>query len=143
VGISPSDPNIRRAVERGLIPADAVKGATLPALPFPPTVNTYWRRVGNRTLLSERAREYRASVLSALALHRHPRLLGGVEVVITFHPPDRRKRDLDNLPKGLLDALKYAGVYADDSQVRRIDMSFGAVRKGGAALVTVRELCDC
>jgi len=32
-------------------------------------------------------------------------------------PPDRRRRDLDNLLKSVLDALEHAGVYADDSQV--------------------------
>ena len=32
-------------------------------------------------------------------------------------PPDRRRRDLDNLQKPLLDALQHAGVYEDDSQI--------------------------
>ena len=32
-------------------------------------------------------------------------------------PPDRRRRDLDNLLKPALDALQHAGVYEDDSQV--------------------------
>lgn len=112
----------------------------LPELPYPPTINTYWRRVGNKTLLSSKARDYRRDVLNKLRFRftgTSPIFTGEVEVVITFHPPDRRKRDLDNLPKGLLDALKYALVYADDSQVRRIDMQFGEVREGGAAVVTV------
>jgi crossover junction endodeoxyribonuclease RusA len=32
-------------------------------------------------------------------------------------PPDRRRRDLDNLLKPTLDALQHGGVYEDDSQV--------------------------
>lgn len=32
-------------------------------------------------------------------------------------PPDRRRRDLDNLQKPTLDAMQHAGVYEDDSQV--------------------------
>lgn len=113
---------------------------SLPELPYPPSVNTYWRRVGNKTLLSAKAREYRDAVLLVMRFQKIVPLIGDVELVITFHPPDRRVRDLDNLPKGLLDALKYAGLYGDDSQVRRIDMRFGDIRKGGAALVTAREL---
>lgn len=111
-------------------------------LPYPPTVNTYWRRVGGKTILSARARAYRRAVLAATTGVRLEPMAGDVEAVITFHPPDRRKRDLDNLPKGLLDALKCAGVYADDSQVRRIDMRFGEVRSGGLAVVRVRSLQD-
>ncbi len=43
------------------------------------------------------------------------------------------------LPKGLLDALKYAGVYADDSQVRQLNTWFGPVQEGGLAVVRVVE----
>jgi crossover junction endodeoxyribonuclease RusA len=32
-------------------------------------------------------------------------------------PPDRRRRDLDNLLKALLDSIEHAGVYEDDSQI--------------------------
>lgn len=32
-------------------------------------------------------------------------------------PPDRRKRDLDNLLKSLLDGLEGAGVFKDDAQI--------------------------
>lgn len=31
-------------------------------LPFPPTVNTYWRRVGNSTKISEKGRKYSRDV---------------------------------------------------------------------------------
>jgi crossover junction endodeoxyribonuclease RusA len=109
----------------------------IPELPYPPTVNTYWRRVGNKTILSAKARDYRRDVMNLLRFRRLPTLAGELKVTITFHPPDRRKRDLDNLPKGLLDALKHAGIYGDDSQVRHIDMRFGEVRKGGCALVAL------
>ena len=46
-------------------------------LPFPPSVNRYYRHVGYRTLLSREGREYRAMVLSLLAgrpASRWPRL---------------------------------------------------------------------
>lgn len=116
-------------------------------LPYPPTVNTYWRRVGSRTILSAGARQYRRAVQVAVfeLMRRGGRLKPlsiSLAVEIEFRPPDRRRRDLDNLPKGLLDALKHAGVYEDDSQVRRLNLSFGPVQAGGAALVKITELRD-
>ena len=35
-------------------------------------------------------------------------------------PPDRRRRDIDNLPKAVLDSLEFAGVFENDSQVDRL-----------------------
>lgn len=93
-------------------------------LPFPPTVNTYWRRVGNKTILSADARKYRDDVVERVMLQRQgDNTFGSDErlaVGIRVYPPDKRRRDLDNLPKGVLDALKYAGVYGDDSQIDQL-----------------------
>lgn len=41
---------------------------------------------------------------------------------ILAYPPDRRKRDLDNILKSLLDALMHARVYSDDSQIDRLSI---------------------
>lgn len=47
-------------------------------------------------------------------------------------PPDRRRRDLDNILKCTQDSLAHAGVYKDDSQidlltVRRRDLAPGGL----------------
>lgn len=42
-----------------------------------------------------------------------------------FFVPDRRKRDLDNLFKALLDALTHAGVWKDDSLVHSMYVEWG------------------
>ena len=42
---------------------------------------------------------------------------GPLRCCLYFVPPDRRRRDLDNLYKCLFDALGHAGVYEDDSQI--------------------------
>ena len=42
--------------------------------------------------------------------------LGAVMVELTFALPDRRRRDLDNLSKGVLDAMRQI-VYHDDTQI--------------------------
>jgi crossover junction endodeoxyribonuclease RusA len=46
-----------------------------------------------------------------------------LSVSILAYPPDRRKRDLDNVLKSLLDALMHAGVYSDDSQIDKLTIS--------------------
>ena len=40
-----------------------------------------------------------------------------LRVQVECFPPDKRRRDLDNLGKSLMDSLQHAKVYADDSQI--------------------------
>lgn len=112
-------------------------------LPYPPSVNHYWRRVGFRTLISRGGRRYRRDVVALLAAGRAAPLRGRLELVVDVFPPDRRRRDLDNLQKALCDALQHAGVYGDDSQIDRLEVRRGPVVPGGKVLVQVTERsCD-
>lgn len=47
-------------------------------------------------------------------------------------PPDRRKRDLDNILKALIDSLQHASIYNDDNQI-------DIIRIERAALIGVGE----
>ena len=116
------------------------------ALPLPPSVNHYWRHVGSRTILSKEGRIYRETVGKEV-LVQWPRdtlrpLTGRLKVVIRAMMPDRRRRDLDNLLKSLLDALQHAGVYEDDSQIDdlRIYRSGCIAPTLGNVLVTLSSL---
>lgn len=40
-----------------------------------------------------------------------------IRMEVVAYPPDKRRRDLDNLGKSLLDSLQHAGLYQDDSQI--------------------------
>ena len=88
-------------------------------LPFPPSVNRYYRNVGYRTLLSRAGREYRRKVCSQLAGRVGQPLSEHLEVQLDLFPPDRRRRDYDNFQKAILDALEHAGVYHNDCQIKR------------------------
>jgi len=95
-------------------------------LPWPPTVNTYWRhKVTGRlatVYISAEGKAYRKAVnywvMEAAMVQRYLKQTGPLRVEIEAFPPDRRKRDLDNVLKSLLDSLTHAGVWEDDSQIQ-------------------------
>jgi crossover junction endodeoxyribonuclease RusA len=84
-------------------------------LPWPPTVNTYWRNINGRTIISAKGREYRKVVADQVLIQRGVKHLDyALQVTIAAYRPDRRRRDLDNLLKAILDSLTHAGVMEDD-----------------------------
>ena len=112
-------------------------------LPYPPSMNTYLRHLPNgRTLLSERGRSYHTTVWEVVkrTMPGHAPLLGPLAVTLTAFPPDKRRRDLDNLPKVVLDSLTKAGAWKDDSQIQRLTIQWGAIWPGGALEVEIEEL---
>jgi crossover junction endodeoxyribonuclease RusA len=56
-----------------------------------------------------------------------------------MYPPDKRKRDVDNVLKALLDALRVGGAYSDDSQIGRLLIERKAPKKGGEVIVRISE----
>lgn len=96
---------------------EARAGLTLD-LPWPPTMNTYWRNWNGRTVISKAGREYRQAVVDQVSIQGGAKnFTGKLRVVIKAYRPDRRKRDLDNLLKASLDALTHAGVWSDDGLI--------------------------
>lgn len=89
-------------------------------IPYPPSVNHYWRRVGARTLISREGRLYRERVIHCVRTLGIERLSGPLEMQVILAPPDNRRRDLDNCLKALLDALEHAGAYDNDSQIHSL-----------------------
>jgi len=82
-------------------------------LPYPPSINHYWRRVGPRTLISREGRRFRQRVMAILAAFHIRPLAGNLAVHVKVFPPDRRRRDIDNVLKSLLDALEHGGAFHD------------------------------
>lgn len=128
----------------------AINGVTMPQsprrltldLPFPPTVNRYWRHIGeSRTIISKQGRAYKIAVAGLVMANRAAlQLCKPVCVSVTYCPPDNRRRDLDNYTKALLDSITAAGVWQDDSQVQIMHLQWGAIMPGGKATVTIAEI---
>jgi len=104
-------------------------------LPYPPSVNHYYRRVGPRTLISREGRRYREQVCAILRTLCVRPLEGPLEVRIDAYPPDRRRRDADNLLKSCLDALQHGGLYRDDSQIVRLQIEKRGCVPGGTRTI--------
>lgn len=112
-------------------------------LPWPPSVNHYWASNGRRRYITQRGVDYRREVHS-IAIKKFGKqfepLKGRLAVRIEVYPPDRRKRDLDNLLKAPLDALSHAGIYVDDSQIDRLIVARYPKFDNSALVVLIEEL---
>jgi Holliday junction resolvase RusA-like endonuclease len=115
-------------------------------LPYPPSVNHYFRVVGRRVLISREGRAFRTRVCSTLAALGVRPLEGPLAVEVEVYPPDNRRRDIDNTMKALLDALQHGGAYRDDSQIVRLVIEKCAVVENGRTLARIgpverRQMC--
>jgi len=109
-------------------------------LPYPPSINHYWRRVGPRTLISREGRRFRERVLAILAAMRIRPLIGRLAVEVEVFPPDNRRRDVDNVFKALLDAMQHGGAYEDVSQIVRLSIEKRKPVEGGKTIVRIERV---
>ena len=109
--------------------------------PWPPSMNSQWRNIDGRTVLSASARKWKASATQAMWCQRlHVFGDERVKVSVDLHAPTRARYDIDNRVKLLLDSLQRLNVVVDDSQVDVLVINRGEIRKGGLAVVTVESL---
>ena len=110
-------------------------------LPFPPSMNTYWRNFRGRTIISTAGREFKAAVADYVVEYRVPKLGDKkLRISMVLFPRDKRKIDIDNRIKSVLDALQDAGVFDDDFQVDELSIVRGKPIKGGAIRVLIEEI---
>ena len=115
-------------------------------LPFPPSVNRYWRHVmihgQPRTLLSADGRAYKVDVQARLLEEwgLFSPAMCRIRVSIDLWPPCGRRRDVDYYVKGLLDALTQAKVWGDDSQIDELRVVRRGVDPPGYCDVTIEPI---
>lgn len=99
-------------------------------LPYPPSVNRYWRHNRGITHISTEGRLYRRKVYDARLLQKVNKYTGELKLQIDIYPPDKRRRDIDNICKAVLDSLEHAGVYDSDYQISELILKRHAANDG-------------
>lgn len=111
-------------------------------LPWPPSLNRIWRAFGQRVILSKFAREYKIAAANALPTRVEP-LTGRLRVLVVLHPPEsygKRKFDIANREKCMIDTLTEQRVWLDDSQIDEITFVRAFPIAKGAAILTITEI---
>ncbi len=124
-------------------------------LPWPPSVNHYKNIGATRT--TEKGKSYQARVnspetklfyyevwLKIRSVKAVKRILEPIatllSVTIHAYPPDKRKRDIDNVIKPLLDSLVRGGLILDDSQISRLTIERCEIIKAGKVILIIQEI---
>lgn len=83
------------------------------------SVNKYYRSWKGRVLISKDGREFKKEI--ELHLNNYNKVLGKIQLRLILHFKDKRKRDVDNYAKVLIDCLKNK-LFEDDDQIYELYM---------------------
>ena len=83
------------------------------------SVNKYYRSWKGRVLISQDGREFKKQV--QVHLDNYEKILGKVELKLILYFKDKRKRDVDNYAKVLIDCLKNK-LFEDDDMIYKLYM---------------------
>lgn len=139
-----NDAKVRQAVEQVLNRNTAQNNSNdekvildCEILAVPPSVNHYWEKSGRGFKLSDKARDFH-DLVSMLV----PQINTGerLKLDVTFHFPNRLRRDIDNYLKATIDSLVKCGLCVDDEQFDELIVRRGNVIKGGLIRLKVSEI---
>lgn len=110
-------------------------------LPYPPSVNHYYSRSSKGVFINKAARLYREEVVLTLK-NKITEKFGDdlVQVELHIHSPDKRKRDIDNILKCVLDVIQMMGVYNDDSQIAVLLVRKMEIVKKGKVFAIIQNM---
>lgn len=122
-------------------------------LPYPPSVNHY-KNVGQpKKTKSGKFYQPRFNSKETIAFYYQVWMLSRsqsskfftdatipLEVAIDLHPPDKRRSDIDNRIKVILDSLQRANVIANDFQIARLKIERCSIVEGGQVIVRIESL---
>jgi crossover junction endodeoxyribonuclease RusA len=91
-------------------------------LPVPPSVNALWRISGRRMYRSKKYMEWIAACNEHIYAEDVPGIDYPFNIEIIVGRPSKRRMDIDNRSKAVMDVLQHYGVIADDCLANRITM---------------------
>lgn len=106
--------------------------------PFPPSVNHYLGRFGNRSYKTAKAKAYNQAILAIVKQNNadmgfdYP-----LNVLYMYWMPDKRKRDIANYEKVLTDSMVTAGVMVDDHLIHKLTQEKKGFCKDGKVVVVI------
>lgn len=111
-------------------------------LPHPPSINNYYKRTRNgRLYIGPKGKQFRQDVYYlVLQADAQFRTRSSLSVIIEWIAPDERDRDIDNILKATFDALEYAQVFVNDSQIDLLRVIRMPVKKPGGLVVVLEEI---
>ena len=124
------------------------RGLVTVKLPYPPSLNRYYRVARGRMFISAEGRKYKHRIQEILrpAFCEIEDYSAPLTVWVEVMMPDRRRRDLDNLNKCLLDSLTadskrgLTGIWEDDSQIEDLRLTKVGVKKPGWVRLHIGEI---
>lgn len=63
-----------------------------------------------------------------------------LQIQLLIYPPDKKRRDIDNICKVILDTLQRAGIYDDDFKVWKLTVERQEVRQYGEVEFIIKEV---
>lgn len=100
-------------------------------LEYPPSMNTLWRSVPGKGVIKSKV--YRSWLeANAWIIQQQvqkQKMEGEFEAIFKIEKPDKRKRDIDNLAKALLDCLVHTKVVEDDHLCQKLTLEW--INKNG------------
>ena len=113
-------------------------------LPLPPSVNNYYghhcKFRSAAVYIKPKGKTYRRQVLDYVIRNNYQFQANiPLSITIKINPSSKRKWDLDNRLKSLLDALTHAKVWEDDSLIYKLTVEKGEVIKDGKTTIEIEK----
>jgi len=89
-------------------------------LPFPPSMNSLWRKGRTGMYRSPRYMEWINAAGWELKRQKPGKIIGDYAIVVSLERKDNRRRDCDNFIKAISDLLVLHGVIEDDSMAQSV-----------------------
>ena len=109
------------------------------SLPWPPSQNSIWRSAGRRIYRNPKYMAWIKEAGWAIKLAKCKKIQGEFSASIVLNPPNKRKFDIDNYVKGILDLAQKYELIENDHLCRLLVVSYGKIDATPSAVITLKE----